>query len=170
MLNRPAQRMRPWQQEVAAQVAGITVPLLALSAACLGTQLTLSSENLPFGNVVLGSKVMHSPSSPLRQPCPVLSAMHGPSSFSLVCMTPLYARIAACHPVCLTAWTLWQRTITLPIANHENACAVVGYTEGSGREQRRCRHQVCAGCDCSWAAFCCLPCLRLPGPQPAHPS
>lgn len=54
---RPAQRMRAWQQEVAVQVAGITLPLLTLSAACLGTQLTLSSENLPFGIVVLGSKV-----------------------------------------------------------------------------------------------------------------
>lgn len=51
--------MRPWHQEVAAQLAGITVPLLTLSAACLGTQLTLSSESLPFGTVVLGSKVMH---------------------------------------------------------------------------------------------------------------
>ena len=50
--------MRPWQQEVAVQVAGISVPLLSLSAACLGTQLTLSTENLPFGTVVLGSKVM----------------------------------------------------------------------------------------------------------------
>lgn len=56
--------MRPWHQEVAAQLAGITVPLLTLSAACLGTQLTLSSENLPFGTVVLGSKVMHSSSGP----------------------------------------------------------------------------------------------------------
>ena len=56
-VHRPAQRMRPWQQEVAAQVAGITLPLLTLSAACLGTQLTLSCENLPFGTVVLGSTV-----------------------------------------------------------------------------------------------------------------
>ena len=51
--------MRAWQQEVAAQVAGISLPLLTLSAASLGTQLSLSSENLPFGTVVLGSQVMH---------------------------------------------------------------------------------------------------------------
>lgn len=54
---RPAQRTRTWQQEVAAQVAGVTIPLLTLSAACLGTQLTLSTDNLPFGTVVLGSEV-----------------------------------------------------------------------------------------------------------------
>lgn len=57
--------MRPWQQEVAAQVAGITVPLITLSAASLGTQLTLSSENLPFGTVVLGSQVWHTNLLPL---------------------------------------------------------------------------------------------------------
>lgn len=68
--------MRPWQQEVAARVAGITVPLLTLSAACLGTQLTLSTENVPFGNVVLGSKVMHSPFTTLCQPCLLLSALY----------------------------------------------------------------------------------------------
>lgn len=39
------------------QVAGVSMPLLTLSAACLGTQLTLSSDNLPFGTVVLGSEV-----------------------------------------------------------------------------------------------------------------
>lgn len=49
--------MRAWQQEVAMQVAGVSMPLLTLSAACLGTQLTLSSDNLPFGTVVLGSEV-----------------------------------------------------------------------------------------------------------------
>ncbi len=54
---RPAQRTRAWQQEVAVQVAGVTLPLLTLSAACLGTQLTLSTDNLPFGTVVLGSEV-----------------------------------------------------------------------------------------------------------------
>ncbi|KAL0040642.1 hypothetical protein WJX79_000331 [Trebouxia sp. C0005] len=53
---RPAQRTRAWHQEVAAQVAGVTLPLLTLSAACLGTQLTLSTDNLPFGTVVLGSE------------------------------------------------------------------------------------------------------------------
>ncbi len=54
---RPAQRTRAWQQEVAVQVAGVTLPLLTLSAACLGTRLTLSTDNLPFGTVVLGSEV-----------------------------------------------------------------------------------------------------------------
>lgn len=38
-------------------MAGVTLPLLTLSAACLGTQLTLSTDNLPFGTVVLGSEV-----------------------------------------------------------------------------------------------------------------
>ena len=52
--------MRAWQQQVAVQVVGITLPLLNLSAACLGTQIALSSHNLPFGTVVLGSQVrMH---------------------------------------------------------------------------------------------------------------
>ena len=67
---RPVQRMRAWQQEVAAQVVGVALPLLTLSAACLGTQITLSSHNLPFGTVVLGSQVsirLHLHSPPARR-------------------------------------------------------------------------------------------------------
>ena len=58
---RPTERRRPWQQQVVAQIAGVAFPLLTLSGACLGTQISLSSDNLPFGNVVLGSQVMPHP-------------------------------------------------------------------------------------------------------------
>ena len=62
-------------------------------------------------------------------------------------------------------------TCTMPstrLADHAKSRAGVGYTEGSGREQWRCRHQVCTGCCCSGAPIRCLPCLGLSGPQPAH--
>ena len=39
------------------QVAGISVHLLTLSGACLGTEVKLASDNIPFGSVVLGSQV-----------------------------------------------------------------------------------------------------------------
>lgn len=111
--------MRPWQQEVAAQVAGITVPLLTLSAACLGTQLTLSSENLPFGNIVLGSKVTYSQSGALIQPCLVLSDLYG-DTCTLVFQSKVHDalvqqnRLTTCNSACLTTWTLRQRITTLP--------------------------------------------------------
>ena len=54
---RPTERRRPWQQQVVAQIAGVSLPLLTLSGASLGTQISLSSDNLPFGSVVLGSQV-----------------------------------------------------------------------------------------------------------------
>lgn len=57
---RPEERRRPWQQQVVVQIAGVSLPLLTLSGACLGTQISLSSDNLPFGSVVLGSQVSHS--------------------------------------------------------------------------------------------------------------
>lgn len=108
--------MRPWHQEVAAQLAGITVPLLTLSAACLGTQLTLSSENLPFGTVVLGSKVLHSSSGALGLPCLVLSALYGGTCTP--CILPGAASqqnsMVVCTSTCLAAWTVGQSSITLP--------------------------------------------------------
>ncbi len=68
--------MRAWQHEVVAQVAGVTLPLLTLSAACLGTQLTLSSDNLPFGTVVLGSEVNTHRTSHCPQALPATLGSH----------------------------------------------------------------------------------------------
>ena len=50
--------MRPWQENVTVQVAGVSVHLLTLSGACLGTEVKLASDNIPFGSVVLGSQVI----------------------------------------------------------------------------------------------------------------
>ena len=50
--------MRPWREEVTVQVAGVSVHLLTLSGACLGTEVKLASDNIPFGSVVLGSQVI----------------------------------------------------------------------------------------------------------------
>ena len=50
--------MRPWREDVSVQVAGVSVHLLTLSGGCLGTEVKLASDNIPFGSVVLGSQVM----------------------------------------------------------------------------------------------------------------
>lgn len=51
-----------------AHIAGVALPLLSLSGASLGIQISLSSDNLPFGSVVLGSQVI------LTHPHPVISS------------------------------------------------------------------------------------------------
>lgn len=56
-LARPIGRMRPFKEDVSVGVAGISVPLMTVSGACLGTELKLASESIPFGPVVLGSQV-----------------------------------------------------------------------------------------------------------------
>lgn len=53
---RPKDRMRAFTEELMVAMAGVTVPLLTLTGACLGTELTLESDILPFGPVVAGSR------------------------------------------------------------------------------------------------------------------
>lgn len=87
-------------------------------------------------------------------------------------MTPFVQlnTLVVCTSTCPVAWNVGVINQTsLCLVKPGNACADAGHTEGSGREQWRRRHQICTGCCCTGAALCCLPCLRLPGPQPAHP-
>lgn len=48
--------MRSFTEELVVDLQGVPVPLLTLTGACLGTELRLASDNLPFGPVVLGSR------------------------------------------------------------------------------------------------------------------
>lgn len=56
-LFRPPARLRPFSQEVAVTAAGRPMTLFQLQGACLGTEVKLASDSLPFGAVVLGSSV-----------------------------------------------------------------------------------------------------------------
>ena len=62
------------------QVAGVTVHLLALSGACLGTEVKLASDNIPFGSVVLGSQVILASSSSK-------APWAGPKRVALLCLS-----------------------------------------------------------------------------------
>ncbi|EFJ42226.1 hypothetical protein VOLCADRAFT_67248 [Volvox carteri f. nagariensis] len=55
---RPTARMRPFTEELLVSLCGVTTPLATLTGACLGTELRLASDSLPFGPVVLGSRVV----------------------------------------------------------------------------------------------------------------
>lgn len=48
--------MRPFTEEFIVDAGGVRVPLLTLTGACLGTELSLASDSLPFGPVVMGSR------------------------------------------------------------------------------------------------------------------
>lgn len=48
--------MRQFTEELQVDVGGVTLPLLTLTGACLGTELRLASDSLPFGTVTLGSR------------------------------------------------------------------------------------------------------------------
>ncbi len=48
--------MRSFTEEFVVDAGGVELPLLSLTGACLGTELRLASDNLPFGPVVLGSR------------------------------------------------------------------------------------------------------------------
>ena len=53
---RPTERQRPFQEKLLVSAGGVLLPLATLSGACVGLELTLASDSLPFGTVVLGSK------------------------------------------------------------------------------------------------------------------
>ncbi|KAG2489301.1 hypothetical protein HYH03_012133 [Edaphochlamys debaryana] len=55
---RPTGRMRPFTEELLVNLCGVPTPLATLTGACLGTELRLASESLPFGPVVLGSRAV----------------------------------------------------------------------------------------------------------------
>jgi hydrocephalus-inducing protein len=50
--------MRSFTHDLLASVCGAVLPLATMSGACLGTELSLASDSLPFGPVVLGSRVV----------------------------------------------------------------------------------------------------------------
>lgn len=52
---RPAERVRPWSEQLVLDADGAALHILMLTGACQGTQLVLASDALPFGPVVLGS-------------------------------------------------------------------------------------------------------------------
>lgn len=54
---KPPQRMRAFEEELVVDVGGVHMGLLGLAGACLGTELTLASDNLPFGPVSCQPKV-----------------------------------------------------------------------------------------------------------------
>lgn len=54
---RPGARIRPFSEEIVARVHGVERKVMVLTGACLGTELKLATDNLPFGAVVLGSRV-----------------------------------------------------------------------------------------------------------------
>eukprot|EP00798_Chlamydomonas_sp_ICE-L_P006741 gene6741-3411_t len=53
---RPGSRMRAFAEDFVLDVGGVNVTLLQMTGACLGTELSLASDSLPFGPVVLGSR------------------------------------------------------------------------------------------------------------------
>lgn len=53
---RPPGRTHPFSEELIADVAGVRTTLAQLTGACTGTELSLASDSLPFGTVVLGSR------------------------------------------------------------------------------------------------------------------
>lgn len=55
---RPSTRMRPFTEELLVNLCGVATPLATLTGACLGTELRLASDSLPFGPVVLGSRAV----------------------------------------------------------------------------------------------------------------
>jgi len=56
LVYRPTERQRPFQEKLLVSAGGVLLPLATLSGACVGLELTLASDSLPFGTVVLGSK------------------------------------------------------------------------------------------------------------------
>ncbi|CAG9464033.1 unnamed protein product [Pedinophyceae sp. YPF-701] len=54
---RPGARIRPFSRDVRVKVSGVEMPLMTLTGACLGTEVALASSSLPFGGVVIGSRV-----------------------------------------------------------------------------------------------------------------
>jgi hydrocephalus-inducing protein len=50
--------MRPFTEQLLVDAGGVVLPLVQLTGACTGLALTLASDSLPFGSVVLGSSTV----------------------------------------------------------------------------------------------------------------
>lgn len=48
--------MRPFSEELRGDAAGVPLSLVTLTGACTAGELTLASDSVPFGTVVLGSR------------------------------------------------------------------------------------------------------------------
>lgn len=55
---RPEARLRAFKEPVSITAEGVAVPLVAVSGACLGTEVALGAASLPFGTVVVVSQVI----------------------------------------------------------------------------------------------------------------
>jgi hydrocephalus-inducing protein len=55
---RPTLRQRPFTEDVVVRVAGVTHTLLQVSGACLGVEAKLANEQVAFGPVVKGSRLV----------------------------------------------------------------------------------------------------------------
>lgn len=53
---RPPGRLPPFSEAFDVEVAGVSIPLLVVSGACLGTEIRLASTTLPFNAVTIGSR------------------------------------------------------------------------------------------------------------------
>ncbi len=53
--RRPPGRTRPFSEPLQLDVCGLPATLFTIAGACLGTELHLASDSIPFGPVVLGS-------------------------------------------------------------------------------------------------------------------
>lgn len=104
-------------------MAGITLPLLTLSAACLGTQLTLSPENLPFGTVVLGSKVTPHASrlAFFDSLCLMLFLLYGDTSILSVFWP---AKYACCPCTAALLGHTWRCCLSGAYGSDPTACAL----------------------------------------------
>jgi hydrocephalus-inducing protein len=56
-VHRPPARMPMFSEDVRAEVAGAARTLFTVAGACSGTELRLTTDNLPFGPVALGSQL-----------------------------------------------------------------------------------------------------------------
>lgn len=57
LIFRPPVRQRPFTHAVEAVASGHRMMLFQLSGACLGTEVKLASDSIPFGAVVIGSMI-----------------------------------------------------------------------------------------------------------------
>jgi len=55
---RPSMRLRPFTEDVAVRLAGVSHTLLQVSGACLGVEAKLANEQIAFGPVVRGSRLV----------------------------------------------------------------------------------------------------------------
>lgn len=55
---RPSMRLRPFTEDVAVRLSGVSHTLLQVSGACLGVEAKLANEQIAFGPVVRGSRLV----------------------------------------------------------------------------------------------------------------